>query len=330
MTILIDMLSEDGLTPRKKGPCEYSSPCPACGGRDRFIVRTDGKARYWCRQCSIAGDAIDYLQQFRSMSYRDAAEYVGKQLDEPATRKTRQDTRSTPIEHQSDIWLKRADRLITWANENLLSNDAILTWLEDERGLTRETVKRFRLGWIDADIFDQRAEWGLQDTGKKILIPAGLVIPGPDRIRIRRSNPGDFGRYYVLPGSQMDPLTIGTAYENTAVVVESELDALLLCQEIDRPVYIVATGTAAARPDDDVVEQLLTCPVVLVAFDSDVAGENGSDLWLNRLPNAGRTATPLSFGKDFAEAYLHGLDLDIWMSASMTRYCRDELAGIED
>ncbi|MBB5348264.1 toprim domain-containing protein [Desulfoprunum benzoelyticum] len=331
--MLTTLLESDGFLAKRKGPNEYASSCPACGGRDRFIVRTDGNARYWCRQCDISGDTIEYLRKFRAMPYREAAEFVGKHIDEPVTRKIRQDDRSAPITPPSDIWLKKADQLTTWAHDRLLRNDETLNWLETERGLNRETAKKFRLGWIDRDVFDERGKWGLPETGKKMLIPSGLTIPGPGRIRIRRNNPGDYGRYHVLPGSSSSPLTIGDPYENVAVIVESELDAILLCQEIRRPVYVVATGTTSIKPDSSIaaelVMQLNECPVVLIAMDTDDPGSKAARQWLDEMHNSFRAMVPAELGKDITDAYLQGMDLNIWISAAVDLYC-DEITAEHD
>ena len=75
---LLALLEKDGLAPTRKGPSEFSSPCPGCGGDDRFIVRTDGKQRYWCRQCKAKGDAIQYLMDFHGLSFTEAAEQIGR------------------------------------------------------------------------------------------------------------------------------------------------------------------------------------------------------------------------------------------------------------
>ena len=322
------LLENDGFQAKRKGPDEYCSSCPACGGRDRFIVRTDSKARYWCRQCDISGDAIQYLRDFHGMSFPDAAAKVGKHIDEPVTRKTRQDAHSTPIAPPSDTWIMKAEALTTWAHDSLLENEAAMAWLQTERGLTRETVERFRLGWIGKDLFDQRAAWGLPETGRKMLIPSGLVIPGPGRIRIRRNNPGEYGKYYVLPGSSPAPMKIGDPYENAAVIVESELDAILLCQEIRRPVFVVATGTTAIRPDSSIAEELVMrlneCPVVLIAMDTDDPGGKAARQWLDEMHNAYRAMIPPELGKDITDAYLRGVDLNVWLSAAMDLFC-DEI-----
>ena len=109
----------------------------------------------------------------------------------------------------------------------------------------------------------------------------------------------DFFSYvHVLPGSSPAPMTIGIPYENTAIIVESELDAFLLCQEIDRPVFIVALGSTSIKPDSAIAKELVSrlndCPVVLLALDSDTAGGKAARQWLDEMHNAYRAMTRIS------------------------------------
>ncbi len=75
MTIL-DMYKEMGLVAKSKTASECCGPCPCCGGRDRFTLflgqGKDGLGRYWCRQCNISGDRIQFLRDVRSMGFREA------------------------------------------------------------------------------------------------------------------------------------------------------------------------------------------------------------------------------------------------------------------
>ena len=56
---------------------EYSGPCPFCGGTDRFSIhpQTD---HYVCRQCKKAGDSIQFLRDFKGMTFKEACLYIGR------------------------------------------------------------------------------------------------------------------------------------------------------------------------------------------------------------------------------------------------------------
>ena len=79
---LLDLVQADGLAPKKitsiKGG-EYHSPCPFCGGKDRFIV-WNRVNHYFCRRCEKKGDTIQYLRDFHKLSYSAACALTGKEL----------------------------------------------------------------------------------------------------------------------------------------------------------------------------------------------------------------------------------------------------------
>jgi len=328
--MLLDLIQQDGLTPtRKKGPDEFASPCPACGGNDRFVIHP-AAGRYWCRGCGIKGDVIEYLRRFRGMTFHQAAEYAGRPASSPAgqasprtAQAARRPTPTTPPE----AWTAQAEKLITAAHKALVADQARLEWLRVKRGLARETAGRFRLGWLPRDLYADRSAWALpaelREDGKpkRLFIPAGLTIPGPDRLRIRRSEPGEFGKYYVLPGSGNRPLVIGADHpaESTgAIVLESELDALLLAQEIPGPALIIAMGSTSNGPDETMVEDLTKRPFVLVALDSDKAGGKAAwGKWMSTIPNATRAPIPAAWGTDPTDAYLSGHNLGEWFAMAL-------------
>ena len=70
---ILDLLAQRGLKAEKisevdGGEVEYASPCPKCGGTDRFRVvmnpREQANGHWWCRGCTKGGDIQDFLQAF--------------------------------------------------------------------------------------------------------------------------------------------------------------------------------------------------------------------------------------------------------------------------
>lgn len=103
---------------------EYCSPCPACGGNDRFLVwpNEGDNGRYWCRRCGKKGDLIDFLRWQKGMSFKEACEAVGKTL--PQRRKLVTDTSSfkkskTPKEFQSTPHKRRISTDLSWLKPQL-------------------------------------------------------------------------------------------------------------------------------------------------------------------------------------------------------------------
>jgi hypothetical protein len=272
------------------------------------------------------------------MTFPQAAEAVGKNISSLSVKRIRNQTatkrqefsRASKLDNP-DLWNERIEKAIERANKKLLGSPERLAWLRLTRGLTAETVERFRLGWVDNNLFKERTDFGLpseinaKGKPKKLFVPAGLVIPGPKRLRIRKATEDQFGKYYLLPGSDGDsPLTINFDLAPDfipAIVVESELDAILLSQEVKQDVSplfaFVATGSTSNGPSEELLENLRQRPFVLISLDNDSAGGKASwGKWLGVLENAKRVPIPASWGKDHTEAFLAGHDLGgTWLDA---------------
>lgn len=204
---------------------EYHSPCPRCGGKDRFIVfpqQEGGKiaaqagvlGTWACpRHCHSSGDAISFLTEFGGLSFRDACAELNIPLpdgegDQPRPRRAYRKPPPPPQETlasyapPSELWRAQATKLALSAHERLLETPPILGWLS-RRGLPYGAVKTYRLGYLEAEdrrgtgLFRQRSAFGLPNeirSGREVRslwIPRGVTIPAwsdttpPEALRIR-------------------------------------------------------------------------------------------------------------------------------------------------
>lgn len=354
-----ELLEQAGIQPKKvsntKGG-EYHSPCPGCGGEDRFHVwpeQNNGKGSYWCRGCGKGGDNIQFLIDFENLSFIEACQQLGRPLPESRALKTptfpRREKAFTPSTYSDpgDTWCARAGKFVSWAHNHLMQHPDQLAWLA-QRGISAETAKRFQLGWNPGekgkDIYRPRKTWGLapetKEDGKprKLWIPIGLVIPhftadnSITRIRIRRSDPIAFGpRYYVLPGSSMATMKIERAGDGDVgdrfswfvyIIVEAELDAAAVWQAAGNAAGVVAVGSAQTKPDQEAFKALSNCNIILNALDFDEAGATAVwNWWAATFPHSERW--PVPEGKDPGEAYKAGVDLRTWILAGLPKPDQD-------
>lgn len=332
MTIL-ELLKEDEITVKLASKDKYESPCPGCGGTNRFQVWINNGAgeNFYCRNCGLKGGIIKYLMLFRSMSYEQACLHIGKtpyySRGSIRNKKFPEASAEKEILPPDPIWQTKAISLVNEAEDNIWSEQyiEILTWLNEKRGLNNETIMASRLGWLPQDQFHERADWGIPDKYKedgsktKLWIPAGLVIPcfqdgQIQRIRIRRHDPTDGSRYYFVSGSSTISMIIGSG--GYFLIIESELDAILISQEAGDLAGVIALGSADVRPYKGLFEILNKAEKVLVSLDSDKAGGRSAfKWWLGQFPNAVRW--PVAKGKDPTEAYLNGLNLRNWVLAGI-------------
>jgi DNA primase len=272
---------------------EYAGPYPFCGGRDRFRIWPE-QGRYWCRQCGGSGDAIEYVRQRDHLTFAEAVTRLNGNDD--GTAKARQQTsRETKVEPLLDRakWRNRAEGAVKYFEQTLWEPKGKpgMDYLRS-RALREETLRRFRIGFNTKDQWDDPGRWGL--TGKKIYLPAGIVIPrvvdGEIRyVKFRRLNVPKEDRYIPVRRGEKGLFFAGDDETiKPVILVEGEIDALTIWQEAGEMVVAAATGSASGGRDAGSVATLAQVPLVVVAFDDDDEGNKSAKWWLNVLPSAKR------------------------------------------
>jgi len=323
---ILDLLQIDGIQAEHVSKGEYHSPCPECGGVDRFSSwpdRQNSNGRYFagrfcCRGCNWNGDGVNYLQKRKGLTFMQAVKKLELNAGPMPEKIIRVWTPAPQKEAPGALWQSKANAFVVHCSEQLQGNSVAMAWLKSERGLNPETVKASRLGWNSKDVYQSRESWGLP-PGKKIWLPAGLIIPNytgdaVTRIRIRRSeSPPDESRYRNVSGSNMQPMTLW-ADQQAVCVVESELDCLLINQEAGELVGVVGLGSAQIKPDAELHNRLMNAKTVLCSLDADGPGAKAVSFW-RRYPGFKRWMVVR--GKDPTEQQKAGIAVDQWIKAGL-------------
>lgn len=342
--MIIDLAQEFLLNLRKKTAREWCGPCPECGGDDRFIVN-DARDTYFCRGCGMKGGVMKFLRNVAKLSCVAAHERLGRACDFAECAKTtcplhpssgqprlrqappsrqpigpenyaltcasRDDAKSATM--PNPLWREHAGKLMDAAAAKLQETPEALEFLAG-RGISADSAARFRLGWLPADEFRVKRAWGLPDNGKKLWIPAGLLLPvlGADglpwRLRVRRPNPGTLPggkpapRYYWVPGSGNAVPVVNPAGSRLIVVVESALDALSALALAGDFCGALALGSCVTRPTREDLAVIDAAFTLLVCLDNDEAGRKNAQWWRKNFgKRAEIAALPDGMGKDFGE-----------------------------
>ncbi len=265
-------------------------------------------SRWKCFGCGRSGDAIDWLREREGLTFREACKRLGSMDLVLTSRKVAQPPQRV-FSAPSTAWQEQAQGVSNTCQAVLWSDAGTKAraWL-NRRGLAKETVKTWRLGFNP----DDQKLCGL-------WVPRGIVIPClvAGRIwylKVRRATGQT--KYSQVSGGQTALFGADTiANHDTVVVTEGEFDAMLLHQEAGDLVGVVTLGSASARLPDAWVPYLLGVQRLLVAYDTDAAGAEGAAMWESIAPHAQRLV-PLE-GKDVTDFYLAGGDLRAWVQFAL-------------
>ena len=327
---LLMMAEQKGLQYKRAASTqggEYKSPCPNCGGENRFFMQPNKPQKnclgyYRCRKCGVSGDTIKFAMNFLGMSFKEAQECVGAIISHESIGKMRSFVKkqivASKIVSPSRIWKDRAIHFVERAHQSILSQPQALDWLNC-RGISIETIKNKKIGWNNQDLSLSKSEWGIivdDENNTKLWLPQGIVIPTFDkdgsvqRIKIRRFKNDSRGKYIIVSGSSSGLSIIGDRFLNTMIIVESELDAYALYQEISDLAFVVAIGSNIRSPDN-IVNFYAKNRDIIICPDNDDGGTAMTTKWGKLYPNAIVYPTPL--GKDIGEAIEQGLKIRPWI-----------------
>lgn len=359
---VLELYQDDGFQPRRVASTnggEWAGPCPLCGGGDRFLVwpnRGKEGGSYWCRQCNIGGDVIQYCRDVRKMSFPEACLRVGRELPGPSYRRSVKKTQASTMQYHATpalqqetsvvdpgLWQARARTLVDETTYNLwhYQQDRWLKWLTSHRGLHEETVKEASLGVMLLDRWPEPQTWGLapefKEDGrvKRVWLAQGHTIPlleGSEVLRIKFRRPKSAGdpRYLFLRGSSPQVRVINP-HSLSFVIVENELDGLLVAQEgSSLGIGVIALGSASVKPGSlapEVQAALKNSSYILISLDFDPpkdaedkdawAGGKAARAWLKKFPQAHRWL-PVK-GKDVTEMWQAGVSIKAWLEAGIER-----------
>lgn len=315
------------------GGGEWHGSCPVCGGTDRFHVQPMNR-RWACRQCSPHWqDAIEFVRFVEGCDFVTAMERLGledqltsrsdapRQL--PIVRQARnvipfnpnaaQSLRDDFVALNSFEWQCGAHEFV-WQSADALwepQGGKALEYLLN-RGLTRSVISDAYLGYNAADIHGQ---WGATE----VWLPRGITIPWHYgrhywRVNIRRPI-GD--PKYIGPAGAANGLYQAHRIKPgcTVVMVEGEFDALVIRSQASELTNIgfvpVATGTASWARVLRWVATVSMANRVLLAFDTDDAGEGAAQWWLNQLGSKAYRLKPTQH--DITDMWRAGDSITDWL-----------------
>ncbi|MDX9894310.1 MAG: primase-helicase zinc-binding domain-containing protein [Desulfofustis sp.] len=369
MTNIIDLYRQDvdgrqiRLVSRssKRGQ-EFRGPCPGCGGDDRFAVWPDqnrGEGSFFCGHakgvgngCGKGGDAIQYLREFRGLSYQEACRFLGREpkggggrhlryQTPQAPRASRQPERFLPEDKgypeevvDPVVWRQKGMEFVERCHQALLERPMSIAYLA-ARGIDLDGIRAYRLGFhggVERDGRDYQPDfrpwpsWGLrQEKNAKggwrcVKLEAGLVIPYfvDDLLRcltVRKVRVGKNEPKYDYVKGSVREMFLTNPSAKAFVVVESMFDAIAVDVAAGDLVGAVGVGTTGMRPDLRAAAVLDGSLCILGGLDNDAAGIAAGEWWASTYRQYRRW--PVPEGKDPGEFFERGGDLRAWILAGL-------------
>lgn len=338
---IVDLIERETNTTYARRGKERHGPCPFCRcAGNQFIIFTTGEPRYWCRGCRQGGDAIQFMRDYKNLSFNEAKEYLGIN-DYVISNHNNHNNHNNNDYHNNhnysrdilqppgDDWLTPAQEFVSRCRADLWGNVGAKAraWLNG-RGLSDDTIRLAGLGYNAAESWIDRGLWGLppeknkQGKLKDLWLPRGVVIPWMVDgvlwcVRIRRpvTEKGEL-KYYLLPGSTANTLyNAGSlGLDRPAMIQEGEIDALTVQQHAGDLVAAVATGGTSSARRAKWLARLALASLALVAYDSDEPGDKAAAYWVDALNNAKRWRP---YWKDANQMAQDGVNLRAWVAAGL-------------
>ncbi len=211
--------------------------CPFCQDSKGHFYMSPTSGKFRCFKCEEVGNLFSLKKKLGDLSEKKFFQKPGTAID-----------------------LKKVEA----QHKALLADQEALTYLQDKRGFSLETIKRFRLG--------AEGDW--------VSIP--FFLAGDCFLIKYRRYRGEGERFKRESGFEsglfISPYQVDNA---TAIVTEGEFDAISLAQLGFPNVFSVSVGAETFKPEW--IEFFEPYQRILVCFDSDEKGQRGAEKLAERL-----------------------------------------------
>ncbi len=294
-----------------RGANDYWGCCPFHGEKTASFHVDGDKKFYHCFGCHKGGNVVNFIMEMEKLSYPDTLELLAKKAGIPIKyqdgyKPDQNASKINEIEQYIDLYERTASMFHYFLTETPQGQKALE--YVTKRGLTKETIEKFKLGYAPADrkwlfrflrsknfsaeflaksglfsqkypefsFFSDRLMFPIYNRRGQVVAFGGRVIPPADESQRKYLNSGD------LPQFKKRETLFGFSFAKNAIrekksiiFCEGNMDVIAYHQcGLD---YAVATlGTALTEEHIKMISGFVAGGTVYLSFDSDGAGENAT------------------------------------------------------
>lgn len=156
----------------KKAGREYRACCPFHNEKTPSFWVSPQKQFYHCFGCGAHGTALGFLMEYDKLSFPEAIEELASRLGLEVPR----EASSQPDHSGSTQPLYDMNLRVAKHYAGILPGDARATEYARKRGLTRETIERFLIGFAPNSWNELLKRFGTTEGDRRVLFDCGLVI----------------------------------------------------------------------------------------------------------------------------------------------------------
>ncbi len=291
----------------KRGAVDWWGCCPFHSEKTPSFRVDAEKKMYYCFGCHAGGDVVKFVMEMEKLSYPEALTQLAQQSGIPIRYEDGVKPDLIKQDNKIEQYIELYERTASMFHYLLMETDSGKKALEyiKKRGLTDETLKKFKLGYAPADrkwlkqfllkknfsedflrqsglfsqkypdyaFFSDRLMFPIFNRKGQVVAFGGRVIPPADESQRKYLNSGElpqFKKRETLFGFNFAKDSIRT--NKKIIFCEGNMDVIAYHQcGLD---FAVATlGTALTEDHIKMIQGFVADGFVLLSFDSDGAGQ---------------------------------------------------------
>ncbi len=169
-----DIVEVIGLrVPLKKAGREYKACCPFHGEKTASFWVSPEKQFYHCFGCGAHGTVLRFLMEHDRMAFPEAVEELATRLGLEVPREG--GDAATPVQRADESLYELMGRVAEFYAQTLGRDERARQYLE-RRGLEREIIERFGIGFASNSWNEVLRRFGGSDANRRQLADLGLII----------------------------------------------------------------------------------------------------------------------------------------------------------